>query len=236
MGSGERARPAARDDARERRRRRTITLAIALGLLALALVAALSHASERRIITNDMPAYASLGTATEGDTICQDDELIPSGTAALRIGLDGDRTQAPPVQVTVSSGGAVLASGGAGARWDEHETIFVPLAPALRENVTGTVCVALVPGPGTPERYKLRGWILTRLPRVTIDGRATSGRIHLEYLAAGTRSWWSFASTVVHRLDRGHAWSGPSVVVLLALLMITPIALGAWQLTRDPEG
>ena len=38
---------------------------------------------------------------------------------------------------------------------------------------------------------------------------------------------------LARRLGRGHAWSGAPVVLLAALLMVLPIALSAWQLSRD---
>lgn len=235
MGSPQRGSGVTGDDSRERRRQRTIALAAAFALLALALLATLSHASQRRIGTNDVPVTGQLAAAPEHATICQAQERIPSGTAAVRVALTGGGGPAPQVRAIISSGGVVQAAGGAGARWDAHETLLVPLASPLRADVTGTICVALAPAPGAAERYKLGGWEYTLLPHATIDGRATPGRLHLEYLAAGTRSWWSFASTVARRIERGHAWSGASVALLLALLMIAPIALGAWQLARDPE-
>ncbi|MFL5817396.1 MAG: hypothetical protein ACJ76L_07330 [Conexibacter sp.] len=214
------------DDSRARRRRRRVTLAIALALLVVALAATLSRAHDSRTGTNGIPAEFGLTVSSGPHTICQAGEQIPAGTAAIRVALIGSGP-APSVVVTDGEGRSVIGPG-AHAR-PERKAVLVPLARPLRDDAEGDVCVKL-PGSG---RYALLGIATVPDFAATEGTAALGGRVHLEYLAAGTRSWWSSMPTLVRRLGRGHAWSGPSVALLAALLMFAPIALAAWQLTRD---
>jgi hypothetical protein len=222
------------DDRRERRRRRALTLAVGLVLIAAGLVATLSHAAKRRTGTNGMPAKVLLGTTPGAGTICQAGERIPADTAAVRVALVGDARIAPRVAVALTRADAVLATGAAGARWERtgalRSAVVVPLGQPLRGAAFGSICFRLRGGAAL--QYGLLGVQTVPGEGATEDGRELPGRLHLEYLAAGERSWWSLAPTLARRLGRGHAWSGPSVGVLLLLLALTSIGLCAWQLSR----
>ena len=67
----------------------------------------------------------------------------------------------------------------------------------------------------------------------TVNGRPVSGRMRVEYLARGNRSWLSLAKHVARRLGLGHAPAGTWIVLPLAALMATAVALGAWLLMRE---
>lgn len=238
MDASQGVRHGLRDGSRERRGQRRLTLAIGLAVLAVSLVATLSHATERRTGTNGLPARVLFGIAPGRATICQQGERIPSGTAAIRISLLVSSQTTPRLAVELSRGDVVRATGAAGARWDRASATWysgsavrIPLAPTLRGDVVGDICIRLLAG--RSEQYGLLGIPTALGEGATEDGRSLAGRLHVEYLAAGDHSWWSFAPTLVGRIGRGHAWSGPSVGLLVALLMLTPIALGAWQLSRN---
>lgn len=216
------------DDSRVRRRRRRITIAISVALLAVALVATLSRAHEPRTGTNGIPARVGVAVTSGPRTICQTGEQIPSGTAAVRIAMVGSGG-APPSVVVSDAEGRSVRSGGARARW-ERSAVVVPLARPLRHDAEGDVCVKL---PAGPQRYGLLGTATTPEFAATEGAEALAGRVHLEFLTGGTASWWSSVPTFVRRIGRGHAWSGPSVALLVALLMLAPIALAVWQLTRE---
>jgi hypothetical protein len=160
-------------------------------------------------------------------TICQAGEQIPSGTAAVRISLVAN---GPAPSVVVSSGDGTSVSGSGAHAHAEGSMVVVPLARQLRRDAEGDVCVKL---PAGPQRYGLIGTATDPEFAATEGSEPLPGRLHLEYLTAGTHAWWSSVPTFVRRLGRGHAWSGPSVALLVALLMLAPIALAAWQLTRD---
>lgn len=227
------------DGSRERRRRRRITLAIGLTLVVAGLVATLSHAAVRRTGANGMPAKTSFGTTAGAPKICQPGERIPSGTAALRVSLVGTSQAPPRLSVSLLRGDATQASGAA-ARWDRPSAswhggsvVLVPLAPTLRDDVFGSVCIRLPRGGA--QQYGLMGVPTYADEGTTVNGQHLPGRLHFDYLQAGERSWWSLAPALARRIGRGHAWSGPSVALLVALLMLTSIVLGAWQLSRDDD-
>jgi len=226
------------DAAGERRRRRTIALAIGFALLALGVVATLSRDAKGRIRTNGVPAQAvvAIASADPGGagagavrTVCQDRELIPSGTGAIRIALTGFRRVPPRLSLTVSEGEAVRDAGRA-ARWDADADVLVPLAHPLARSVVGSVCIAAL---APEQRYWLRGAAVGAFEGARAGGRRLPGRVHLEYLAADGGSWWSSIATIARRMGLGHAWSGASVPLLIVLLTLTSIALGAWQLARS---
>ncbi|HXE46515.1 MAG TPA: hypothetical protein VN635_15135 [Conexibacter sp.] len=229
--AGGRASPS---DARRPHRLRRLTLTLALALIGAGVVATLSHAQVRRTGTNGVPLNGFVGTIAGAHTICQDRERIPAGTSAIRIGLTAFSQSAPPppVHVVVASGGVTRASGSTGARWAGPFQLAVPLRPRPLRELEGSVCMRT---PAGRQQYALVGVGAVPGFSATADGQSLPGRVHVEYLAPGTRTWWSYLPTLGARIGHGHAWSGPSVALLLALLMLTPIALAAWQLVRGAE-
>jgi hypothetical protein len=230
MGASGEAGRGLSDRARKRRRARRLTLAVGLVLIAGGLIATLSGDAERRTGTNGIPATVFLGQVTAGNTLCQAEERIPSGTAALRFTAVSTSHAAPQLTVTLARGGVVQAKS-SDARWDGDDAIVVPFARPLRAGAFAEVCVRL--RAADPRPYGFMG-VRTYLGEgASQDGQPLAGRMHLEYLSAGSGSWWSFVPTIARRLGRGHAWSGASVALLAVLLMLTPIAVSAWQLSRD---
>ncbi len=213
----------------ERRRRRAIALAVGLVLVAVCVAATLSGPAKGRLGTNDVPVDVRL-PMPGGAPVCQGGELVPAGTAAIRVALAGDPRTVPRLALTLSERGAVRAAGGADARWDGGSAVRVPLAHALRRDVAGTLCLtALAPGAG----YLLRGALATASEAATAGGQPLPARVHVEYLASGASSWWASAATIARRAGLGHAWSGASVPLLALLLTLCSIAVGAWQLVRS---
>jgi len=218
------------EGSRARRRARVLTLGIGFALIAACVAATLSHAVERRTGTNQLPAREYLQPpAFAADTICQSSELVPAGTAALR--FRAYATSHAPLRLTLTLAGDSGQDVGTAARWEGDDAIVVPLAHVLRHETVADVCIAL--HRSNPTQLVLRGVPTGPGEGATRNGDLLGGRMHFDYLAARRASWWSQLPTLVRRLGRGHAWSGPSVALLAALLMLAPIALSAWQLTRD---
>ena len=216
--------------ARQRRRARRWTVAIGLVLVATGVIATLSTAAEHRTGTNEFPARAFLGVIPAPATLCQTSERIPAGTAALRFPAKSSSYAAPGLTLTLEQGGGARTKG-TDARWEGRDALVVSLAQPLRAEVVADVCVDL--HASGDRRYAFKGTPTYPEEAATSDGQALPGRLHVEYLSAESGSWASFVPTVARRLGRGHAWSGTSVALLAALLMVVPIALCAWQLSRD---
>jgi len=214
------------------RRRRAVTLAVGLALLAAALAATLSHAAKRRTATNDVITTVAFAAVGPGTTICQRGERIPSGTGAIRVTLEGARGAATRFSLTLSERGAIVASSRTVAGQEGAGIVRIPLAQPLRREVTGSVCVGVLPDGSPAAQYRLLGAPSDLADGTRVDGAPVAGRLRLEFLAAGGGSWWSFAPTVARRMGLGHAWSGPTVALLALALTLTSIAAGAWQVVR----
>ena len=215
----------ARTAERDPRRRVAVTLAVGLIVLAVGLVATLSRAAPRRTGTNDVTTDAVFGVTHGGDTLCQPHELIPAGTGAIRISLSGTGGRIPTAGVVLADGSRTIASGGNPATHGSG-ALVVPLHPVVRHDAQGRVCIRL----GSGGRLTIRGHV-TASPFAARSGRKPlPGLLRFEYLRPGRESWWSFASTVAHRMGIGHAIGGASVALLALLLVVGSIGLGAWQL------
>ncbi len=59
------------------------------------------------------------------------------------------------------------------------------------------------------------------------------GRIAVEYVRAGSSSWWSLVPSVARRMGLGRAWAGTWVAAMVALLMVTGIVLASWLTLRE---
>jgi hypothetical protein len=212
------------------RRARRLMLAIGLVLIAGGVAATLAHDAERRTGTNGIPATVFLGTMAHGEALCQTDEHIPRGTAALRFTAVSTSRAVPQLTVTLARGGVVQAKS-SDAHWEGGDAIVVPFERPLDAGAFVEVCVRVHAAEQRP--YAFMGVETYLGEGASKDGQPVPGAMHVEYLSAGGGSWWSFAPTLMRRLGRGHAWSGAPVVALAALLMLTPIALSAWQLSRD---
>lgn len=203
-----------------------ITIASGLILVTAVLLVVLVQAPKVIIATDDVDAARELGLFGRNATVCQAGERIPASTTALRISL---RSQVgPAVFVTVSRGDQIVARGYHNAGWASASPTFpleVPVASAL----DGKLCLTRSPG-GLP--VELSG-DTARALAATMDGKPLPGRLRVEYLTRGHRSWLSLAPNVARRLGLGHTPSGTWIVIPLAVMMAAALALGAWLLLRE---
>jgi hypothetical protein len=200
-------------------------LAVGLAVLAVSIAATLPHALRRLLGSNDVRTLVGF----EADPVrvlrlCQRDELLPRGTAAVRLSLSSGRRPGPAVRVSAIAGGRPVASGYRAAGW-RQATLVVPLRDAVARDVLARVCVAIAAGPPV---------------NVAVTAAPGEGetRLRIDELHAGRDSWWSFLPTIVHRIGLGHAWSGPSVALVVALLTLAAVGLAVRQVARaegDPR-
>lgn len=204
-----------------------ITLAVGFALITALLIGTLVQTPDEIIATNTTALATEVGLFSRPSTICQANERIPASTTALRVSLVA--YIGPAVSVTVSHGGHLLATGHHDAGWVSG-SLTLPLKPPVASPTDATICVtgasAALPvaifGDGTP-----------RDSAATINGELLPGRMRIEYLAPGHRSWLSLATDIARRLGLGHAPSGTWIVLPLAAMMALAVALGAWLLMRE---
>jgi hypothetical protein len=197
-----------------------VALAAALALLTVALVLVLLHSPMSVARTNGTPGEEEIiALARRGATFCQAGELVPRGTAAIRLSLSA--FTGPRVTVAVSAGGRMVTTGQRGSGWTSR-VVTVPVRPLPRPVAGATVCVS----------FPLRDEVLTVFGKATPaslaareDGRPSPGRLWIEYLHAGGRSWASLLPSVVRHFGFGRAAPGTWIALLALALLVAVAAL-----------
>jgi hypothetical protein len=195
-------------------RRVRIALAAGLTLLAIAIGLTLAHAP-MTVARSNRPSgqpEEPIATSRESSSFCQAGETLPRGTSALRIWLDA--VYGPQVAVEVSAEGRRIAAGTHGSGW-VGGSVTVPV-PALARTVSGArVCVSF------------------RAQDETVTVQGNSGRMWIEYLRPGSRSWASLVAPTARRMGLGRAGTGIWVVFVALALLATVIVLASRLLLRE---
>jgi hypothetical protein len=204
-----------------------ITLALGFILITAALGVILLRSPDDVISTNAVTVTQPLGLFGRHANVCQASERLPASTKALRISLIGFFS--PSVAVTVSHGGQFAASGRHNAGWFGG-SLTLPLRPAVKTPLDATICLTRGPG-GLP--IELAGDAAAPALAATVNGQTSPGRMRIEYLRSGHRSWLSLARHVARRVGLGRSPSGTWIVLPLLAMMAIATALGAWLLLRE---
>jgi hypothetical protein len=206
-----------------------IALILALALVAIALAGVLSGSPPAVTRAKAPMADANtVGRLTGGDEVCQGGEVVPRGTTAMRVWLEA--VVGPPLTLTARSGSRVLTSGARGAGWSTG-SVTIPVRPLARTRSDVTVCV----GVGQArEPVRVRG--IAGPPRYAAydaGHEPLAGRVLIEYLRPGGRSWWSLARSVVRRMGLGHALGGAWVALLALAIVAAMVAAASWLVLRE---
>lgn len=209
---------------------RAVRIALAAGaiLLVVGLGVALTRAPPT-VIRASFVSKQGLYYSDGPFEACQDNELLPRGTTAVRLALDA--SLGPWVKVAAMEGSRVVAQGDGGSGWQVRE-VTVPIRPAPTRSLTVKLCIS---------------WVLRGSEGVTVAGEPTKpslaarvgggltlmGRFGVEDLGPGRDSWLSLALPVARHMGLGRAWSGSWIVVLAAVLMGIVGALSARLLLRE---
>jgi hypothetical protein len=202
-------------------------MAVGFVLIVGVLIGILAHAPAEVLSTNYVRVTGPLGLFREHTTVCQANERIPTSTEAIRISLIAYLGSA--VSLTVSREGQIVASGHHGAGWVSG-SLTLPLRTPIAETLNAKICITRDPGYLPVE---LAGDTAPRALAATVDGTPLTGRMRIEYLGRGDRSWLSLTKHVARRLGLGHSPSGAWIVLPLAVMMAIAVTLGAWLLLRE---
>jgi hypothetical protein len=158
-----------------------------------------------------------IASTRRGTSYCQAGETLPRGTSAIRVSLRA--ALGPRLRLVVSSGGHPITGGEQASGWTGW-VVSAPVRP-LPRTVSGVmICVSfqvqhetlVLFGKKTPAAIGAR------------EGqRPLQGRMWIEYLRPGTRSWASLASSIVRNMGFGRADGGVGIVIL-ALALLTAVA------------
>jgi hypothetical protein len=196
-----------------------------LALIAVAVAVALSRAPPVVAGTNSVASATVVGATKGPASACQGNEVIPAGTTAVRLWLQGNVK--PRVRVSVIADSRRVASGTEEGGWLGKVTT-VPITRVPDTIRDAQVCfsidraVQIVNLLGGPTRHPAPG--------------EAPDKMRIEYLRPGSVSWWSLAGSVARRMGFGRAPAGGWVALVpLALMALAALlALGtAWvQLGR----
>jgi 4-amino-4-deoxy-L-arabinose transferase-like glycosyltransferase len=205
-----------------------ITLAVGLALTALALVLTLSGSpavvAPATVPAHPVEIHPKLAVTQRGASICQQGETLPRATTAIRFSLKA--LIGPKITVKVLAGGRIVTSGERGPGWTAG-VVTVPVARVDRTVTHAKVCLAFAL---SDETVNMEGESASGArAAVAGDGQALPGRVHVEYLRAGNRSWWSLALSTARHIGLGRAWAGTWIALLVLVLVAIMLALTTWQ-------
>jgi hypothetical protein len=204
-----------------------ILLGAGLGLIAVAVAVTLSRAPQTLARTNGVPLVTKLAVTTGDARGCQRGERLPRGTSAIRLGLFS--ILGPKVTVQVFAGSRVVTEGTRGPGW-EGTYLAVAVGKRARSFAPVTVCFRLAE---VDSEVSYLGSHAPRSLAMTARGKTLPGRMTIEYLRPGKKSWWSFTGSIVRDMGFGHAVVGVSVAVLALTLTGAALALSSWLVVRE---
>jgi hypothetical protein len=210
-----------------------IALLTGLTLIATAIGADLSHSPAVLARSNavgygtPVAAFTQPGGVSQTVNVCQGKEEVPAGTTAIRLSLEA--LLGPRLSVEVLSDRGVLTRGTVGAGWSD-EVVTVPVERVASTTRDATVCFSFV---SRDETVTMKGAPSPPALAAVRNRGALPGRLNLEYLRSGDRSWLSQASSIAQRMGLGHAWSGTWIAPTLLLLMLGVAALVFWRASND---
>ena len=205
-----------------------VALVVALTLMTIVIGVTLTRSPPSVAGSDFTPLIGSFTQLNGGARACQTHEALPQGASAVRVSLYAGL--GPRVTVKVLSGGRVLTSGVRGAGW-RGESPTVPLRPVRQGASNVTLCFALGQ---TAEAVYLDGVGSSASDAVTSEGgQPLGGRMRIDYLKPGSRSWLSLAPSVARRAGLGH-WPSGTWVTLFAVMLIAAVVAGAlWLLVSE---
>ncbi|HXC23770.1 MAG TPA: hypothetical protein VNU28_04225, partial [Solirubrobacteraceae bacterium] len=193
-------------------------------LTAIAICLTLTRAPPIVARSDATPLQGFVAETSNGASVCQQGETLPRGTTAIRLSLY--TLFGPRVAVQVFSGGRLLTSGVRGAGWTA-EGPAVPVRPVDRTTPDVKVCVTF----GQPlGLIDVDGsYVSPEQAMTSATGQTLAGRMRIEYLRPGNRSWWSSASSVARRMGLGR-WPAGTWIALLAIALMAGVAVATVRL------
>jgi hypothetical protein len=180
----------------------------------------LTQRGERTSGTNLTPDRELVALLGGGQQVCQEQELLPGDTAALRLGIDVSGA-GPPLSATVTGrDGATLTSGRLAAGWRGGE-VRIPVSHVSRTAADARVCVRDDDPARGGRAIDLGGQAYSLGQTAEVAGKLEENvHIRIDYLRPGRESWLRLAPTIVSRFSLGKAdplrhWAWVAFLVLM---------------------
>jgi hypothetical protein len=211
---------------------RRVVAVVGIGALAVVILAMLLHGGPRRSGTDRTPDGSFVLTLGAGQQTCQEGELLPADTAALRMTIGTYGTPGPPLKASVlGASGRVLTRGGLAAGWRQG-IISIPVHHVSHAQAPVRVCLtdAAAGGAGKIAIAGTRGEPGSTM---SVDSAPEPGvRVRIDYMRPGRETWLQMLPTLAHRLSlgksglvRGWAWIAVPLLMLLAIILALRVAL-----------
>jgi hypothetical protein len=205
-----------------------VTLGVSLTLLLAAIALTLAHAPLMVARANGKPKEEEVIAETNrGATYCQADEVLPKGTTAIRLSLS--TATGPRISITVRSGGQTLTDGVRGAGWTSR-VVTVPVRPLARAVSNATVCASF---PLRDETLITYGQRTSHAAAARNGAQALAGRMWIEYLRPGHRSWASSLSSIAHNMGLARAGEGTWIAFLALAMTLSVAVLASYLILRE---
>jgi hypothetical protein len=199
---------------------------LAGGLLAIvvAFTVLLSHSEPRRSGSDLTPNANFAAMLSAGQQTCQDQELLPADTAALRMTIGTYGKPGPRLSVSLTGPhGEPLTTGGLAAGWRQG-VVEIPVAHVSAATAEARVCLR----DDGPSRVALAGDSGDQFHEMQVAGKKVeNARLLYEYMRPGSESWLQLLPTAVYRFSLGKsdlvrhwAWVGALVLMLLAVALV----------------
>jgi hypothetical protein len=199
-----------------------------LALLAFAIFLTLLRSPLSVAASNRVPGHEGpIATTTHSARYCQAHETLPGGVTAIRVALDA--SAGPRVNLAAYSAGHVITSGSRGSIWI-GSSATIPVRPLPRTVSDVTVCVSFRLH---DETIFVIGKSSTKALAAHAGQHALSGRIGVEYLRPGARSWLSLAVQVARHMGLGRAAAGTWVALAALALLAAIAALASVLVVRE---
>jgi hypothetical protein len=206
---------------------------MAVGLVAIAviLVVVLSQKAQRRSGTDLTPSDTVAATVPGGRQACQDEELLPAGTAAVQATVTAFGQPLPALRIvfTAGPGGRVLSSGALPAG-RAPGLVRIPIRFVAHASQGVRACLRNL----GPASIGVTGAYPDPPHQMLVGGAVAAGRLRYDYYRRGRESWMQLLPTIVYRwtlakagLVRHWAW------VAIPLLMLFAVGLAALTLIRE---
>jgi hypothetical protein len=209
-------------------RQAKLTLCVGVLLLAGICAYALTRSPPRVVRTGPKPLGVLTGLYGEGEA-CQGNEVLPAGVTAIRLSLAayfGAR-----VRLTAYAGQHLLVEGRRGPEWT-GTSITVPVKPLSHGVAHVKVCFDI--SPNSESIFFFGRETPSREAATVPPGGRLPGRLDIEYLTTGRRSWWSQLLAVARHVGLGRAFSGTWIALVIAALMAAVGLLAVKVTLREP--
>ena len=212
-------------------------LAGALLAIVVALIVLLTGRQAQIAGTDRVPNYTFVTELYSGQQLCQSNEIVPAGTAALRMTIGTYGKPGPPLAIAISAAPSAapkaplrrISTGGIAKGWRQG-VISVPVTPVRAIHAQASVCIAnrgprpvAIAGTTPPAHYGFDD---------TVDGTALSSEVRIDYMLAGRPSWFAMLSTLAQRMTFGKGtyigwmgWIAPLLLMLALVVVLVRVLL-----------